>query len=90
MKEVESKRLGRYEVTKKESDKYYFKVPSLRNIASTAPYLHNGKYETLEEVVKFMALYQLGRIISQEEVEQIVAFLNSLSAPLPENIKKLK
>ena len=83
MKEVKSKRLGRYEVTKNEADKYYFKVPSLRNIALTAPYLHDGRYDKLDDVVKFMARYQLGRIVSQEEVDKIVSFLNSLSGEIP-------
>ncbi len=83
MKEVKSKRLGRYEVTKNEADKYYFKVPSLRNIALTAPYLHDGRYDKLEEVVKFMARYQLGRTVSQDEVDKIVSFLNSLSGEIP-------
>jgi len=83
MQEVESKRLGRYEVTKNEADKYYFKVPSLRNIAQTAPYLHDGRYEELEDVVKFMARYQLGRTISQEEVDKIVGFLHALTGEIP-------
>ena len=80
MKDVKSKRLGRYEVTHKEQDKYYFKVPSLRNIENTDPYLHDGRYDNLEDVVKFMAKYQLGRVITQDEVEKIVDFLNSLTA----------
>ncbi len=83
MQEVKSKRLGRYEVTKNEADKYYFKVPSLRNIALTAPYLHDGRFDKLEEVVKFMARYQLGRTVSQEEVDKIVSFLNSLTGEIP-------
>ncbi len=45
--------LGRYEVTKKESDKGAFKTPSLRNVGVTAPYMHDGAFETLEEVVAF-------------------------------------
>ncbi len=83
MKSVESKSLGRYEVTKKESDKYYFKVPSLRNIEKTSPYLHDGRYEKLEDVVKFMARYQLGRTISEEELDEIVSFLHSLNGEVP-------
>lgn len=86
MEEVKSKRLGRYEVTNNEVDKYYFKVPSLRNIEKTAPYLHDGRYEKLEDVVKFMARYQLGRTISQEEIDKIVSFLNSLSGELPSSV----
>ena len=84
---VDSKRLGRYEVTHNERDKYYFKVPTLRNIALTSPYLHDGRYETLDEVVKFMARYQLGKVITQDEIDKIVAFLNSLTAPVPQSAK---
>jgi len=87
MKNSKSKRLGRYEVTQKESDKYYFKVSSLRNINMTGPYLHDGRYDSLVDVVKFMAQYQLGRIISEEEVRKIISFLNSLSGEIPSSIK---
>ena len=83
MEEVKSKRLGRYEVTKNEADKYYFKVPSLRNIEKTAPYLHDGRYDNLDDVVKFMVRYQLGRTVSQDEVDKIVSFLNSLTGEIP-------
>jgi len=88
MESANSKRLGRYEITKKESDKYYFKVPSLRNIENTAPYLHDGRYDDLEDVVKFMAHFQLGRTISKEEIKKIVSFLNSLSGEIPKSIKE--
>ncbi|MEA2090790.1 MAG: cytochrome-c peroxidase [Campylobacterota bacterium] len=87
MQYVDSKRLGRYEVTKNEADKYYFKVPSLRNIEKTAPYLHDGRYDDLEEVVKFMARYQLGRIVTQDELDKIVQFLGSLSGEIPYSAK---
>jgi cytochrome c peroxidase len=87
MKDAHSKRLGRYEVTKKESDKYYFKVPTLRNIELTAPYLHDGRFKTLDEVVKFMAYYQLGRTITQDEVDKIVVFLRTLTGEIPEIAK---
>jgi cytochrome c peroxidase len=87
MKEAKSLRLGRYDVTKKEEDKYYFKVPTLRNINQTAPYLHDGRYDNLEDVVKFMAKYQLGRTISEEEIKKIVSFLDSLTGEIPESTK---
>ncbi len=90
MKDVKSKRLGRYEVTNKEQDKYYFKVPTLRNIEKTSPYLHDGRYEKLEDVVKFMARYQLGRTITQEEINKIVDFLHSLNGESPVGIKDEK
>lgn len=71
---------GRYEVTKDESDLYVFKVPQLRNIAKTAPYLHDGSIETLEEMVSLMARYQLGETLSETDRDDIVAFLGSLTA----------
>ncbi|MEA1892319.1 MAG: cytochrome-c peroxidase [Campylobacterota bacterium] len=83
MQSVESKNLGRYEVTKVEADKYYFKVPTLRNIEKTSPYLHDGRYENLEDVVKFMARYQLGRTVTDKEIDEIVAFLISLNGEIP-------
>ncbi|MFT7860410.1 MAG: cytochrome-c peroxidase [Sulfurimonas sp.] len=79
--------LGRYKVTGKERDKYYFKVPSLRNIEKTAPYFHDGRTDDLSEAVRLMAQYQLGRKITEEEVEKIVAFLKSLSGELPKSIE---
>ncbi len=88
MQYVSSKRLGRYEVTKREEDKYYFKVPSLRNVAKTAPYLHDGRFETLDETVKFMARYQLGQVVTQEEIDKIVLFLHSLSGEIPQSAKR--
>ncbi len=88
MDDVKSERLGRYEVTKNELDKYYFKVPSLRNIKDTAPYLHDGRYENLEDVVKFMARFQLGRTISKDEVGKIADFLHSLSGETPQSVQE--
>lgn len=88
MQYVDSKRLGRYEVTKNEADKYYFKVPSLRNIDKTAPYLHDGRYDNLDGVVKFMTRYQLGRVITQDEVDKIILFLQSLSGEIPNSAKR--
>jgi cytochrome c peroxidase len=76
--------LGRYNVTHNESDKYFFKVPSLRNVAETAPYFHNGSVKTLKEAVYFMAKHQLGRLITEAEVEKIVLFLESLSGTVVE------
>ena len=80
--ELQSDSKGRYEVTKNELDKYYFKVPTLRNIELTSPYLHDGRIEELEDVVKFMAHYQLGKSLSEEEVKKIVLFLKSLTGDL--------
>lgn len=71
--------LGRYEVTKDNDDKFKFKVPTLRNIALTAPYFHDGKIATLPEAVKKMAWHQLGKELKDDETSAIVAFLSSLS-----------
>jgi cytochrome c peroxidase len=85
--DAKSKQLGRYNVTKKERDKYYFKVPTLRNIEKTAPYFHDGRTYDLREAVLVMAQYQLGRDISQDEVRKILLFLHSLNGELPKNIE---
>lgn len=77
--------LGRYNLNSIEEEKFEFKVASLRNVARTAPYLHDGSIETLEEIVKIMAKHQLGRIITEKEVSEIVKFLYSLNGELSEN-----
>lgn len=77
--EVEPADWGRYELTGREEDRYVFRVPSLRNVALTAPYLHDGSAPHLRSVIRLMATYQLGRNIAPAEEEQIVAFLSSLT-----------
>lgn len=76
--------LGRYDVTGREEDKHVFRVPSLRNVALTAPYLHDGSLPTLQLAVSAMASYQLGRSLDDEQVEKIVAFLEALSGAPPQ------
>jgi cytochrome c peroxidase len=71
--------LGRYAVTRVEADKHVFKVPSLRNVALTAPYFHDGSAKTLEEAVDVMFRYQLGRAASREDKDSIVKFLHTLT-----------
>lgn len=71
--------LGRFNVTRQEVDRHTFKVPSLRNVARTAPYFHDGSAETLEEAVAIMAKYQLGRPLSSSDVDLIVKFLKTLT-----------
>jgi cytochrome c peroxidase len=70
--------LGRFTVTKNESDKYVFKVPSLRLVKNTFPYFHDGSVKTLEEAVKLMAKHQLGKELSDADVKSIVTFLQTL------------
>ena len=85
MRDTKSKNLGRYNVTKRERDKYFFKVPSLRNVALTAPYFHDGRHNSLRDAVKEMAFYQLGRPISESEISKIIAFLKSLNGEIPQS-----
>jgi cytochrome c peroxidase len=74
---------GRFKVTKVESDRMLFKVPSLRNVARTAPYFHNGKVSGLDQAIQQMAEYQLDSKLSPEEISSIAAFLNSLTGEIP-------
>jgi len=71
---------GRFEVT----GKYMFKVPGLRNITLTAPYFHNGAVSTLDEAVRVMAKVQLNKDLSDEQVADMLAFLNGLTGEFPE------
>lgn len=75
--------LGRYNVTQNETDKHAFKVPSLRNIAVTGPYLHDGSIPTMESMVQLMVRHQLGKKLTLEEVDDMVTFLRSLTGELP-------
>lgn len=79
---------GRFEVTHDEDDRLKFKVPSLRNVAKTAPYFHDGSLKTLDETIHTMAEYQLGTNLSHEEVQSIAAFLGSLTGELPKDALK--
>lgn len=88
VKEWQTKDLGRFEATKNEADKHFFKVPSLRNITETGPYLHDGSIASLGEIVTKMAEFQLGRTITAEECQSIVAFLGSLKGRVDENYIK--
>lgn len=74
---------GRFNVTHAESDRHFFKVPTLRNVALTAPYFHDGAAATLDEAVRTMALVQLGRTLEPAQVQRIVTFLNALTGEIP-------
>lgn len=71
--------LGRFNITNNEGDKYVFKVPSLRNVAITGPYFHDGSARTLADAVTVMSVYQLGRPLTATETEAIVKFLKTLT-----------
>ena len=62
-----------------ERDRYRFKTPTLRNVALTWPYYHDGSVATLEEAVAMMARYQVGREMGQEEVQKVKKFLEGLT-----------
>jgi cytochrome c peroxidase len=74
---------GRQRVTGKESDRFLFKVPSLRNVARTAPYFHDGSARTLDDAIRIMALHQLGRSLAAADVRSIAAWLESLTGEIP-------
>ncbi len=75
---------GRFDVTGNEADKYFFKVPSLRNIEKTYPYFHDGSVPELREAVQIMAQSQLNKTLSDKELDDIIAFLKTLTGKLPE------
>jgi cytochrome c peroxidase len=79
--------LGRFNVTKNEKDKYFFKVPSLRNIELTAPYFHDASAPDLKAAIKDMAKYQLGKPITDDELVRLEAFLKSLTGEKPKALK---
>ena len=75
---------GRFLVTQNEADRHKFRVPTLRNIALTAPYFHNGKVKTLEEAVRVMAPSQLNKNLLDEQARDVAACLDALTGPFPE------
>ncbi len=87
--DAETPDLGRYEISKQESDKGAFKTPGLRNIADNAPYMHDGSERTLRQV---MELYNKGGVknpslspliqplnLSDQEIDDLVAFMHALT-----------
>ena len=75
----ETEDTGREKVTGRATDRYFFKVPSLRNVAETGPWFHDGSVTSLEEAVRLMGWHQLGRELAGAEVADLVAFLGSLT-----------
>ncbi|MCU7906524.1 MAG: hypothetical protein KZQ76_11925 [Candidatus Thiodiazotropha sp. (ex Epidulcina cf. delphinae)] len=74
---------GRMSVTGKTGDKNPWRVPTLRNLAYTAPYMHTGTVKTLEDAVKVMAKTQLDKDLNDRKVADIAAFLDSLNGEFP-------
>ncbi len=79
VEKYETSDFGRFNVTKKEKDKFHFKVPSLRNVELTAPYVHDGSVETLRSAVEIVLKYQVGIHLKDKEIEDIVKFLKTLT-----------
>jgi cytochrome c peroxidase len=75
---------GRFNSTGEEADRGLWRVPTLRNLTYTAPYMHNGAVKTLPEAVRVMASTQLGRTLSDAETNDLVAFLESLTGRFPD------
>lgn len=93
---------GRFDITRDSADLGKFKVPGLRNIAKTAPYMHNGAFKTLREVIDYYAnpyavvsnpigmdpVMKDGLQLNETEKKQLEAFLLSLTSSLPAGVKK--
>jgi cytochrome c peroxidase len=75
---------GRFEVTGNKADMHMFKVPTVRNVALTAPYFHNGSVATLGEAIRVMAKTQLNVDLDDTKVADIEAFLKALTGEFPE------
>lgn len=75
---------GRFTVTKNPDDKFFFKVPILRNVAETPPYFQDGSVDKLEDAVMIMGKIQLGKDLKKDQVGDITAFLKSLTGRIPE------
>jgi len=76
---------GRGAISNSATDNMIFKVPSLRNVAMTSPYFHDGSVDNLTTAVQMMARHQLGVSLTDDEAESIVAWLGSLTGTIPEN-----
>jgi cytochrome c peroxidase len=79
----DTKDRGRYEITRRDADWMVFRVPSLRNVAQTGPYFHDGSVSSLEEAVKMMGRHQLGHDLSDRDARLITRWLESLTGEIP-------
>jgi cytochrome c peroxidase len=76
---------GKFELTQKNEDYMVFRVPSLRNVAMTGPYLHDGSLTELPEVVRMMARHQIGKELTDAQIKSIVTWLGALTGELPKD-----
>jgi cytochrome c peroxidase len=81
--DTKNKAQGVAGLTGKDADRMKFKVPTLRNVEMTYPYFHDGEADTLEKAVDIMGRLQVGRTYSMEEIDDIVAFLKTLTGKQP-------
>ncbi len=79
-----SKDKGRFAVTHNPADESVWRVPMLRNLLYTAPYMHNGSVNTLPDAVRVMTAGQIGRALADKDVDDLVAFLGSLTGEFPQ------
>lgn len=79
---------GLYDLTGKDSDKFMFKVPGLRNVEKTAPYFHDGSISSLEEAVKIMGKLQNDKELTDQQVNDIVAFMKALTSDIDDKYKR--
>ncbi len=73
---------GRFLVTEQESDRFAFKTPTLRNVALTYPYFNNGSVDNLQQAIQLMGRQMLGRDLDQQTLEDIEAFLHTLTGEM--------
>lgn len=78
-RDVDTVDLGRFNVTRDSMDKFHFKVPTLRNVEVTYPYLHDGSAKELRDIIRVMSINQLGHSFKESEIEKIIAFLLTLT-----------
>ncbi|MCC9041518.1 cytochrome-c peroxidase [Myroides sp. M-43] len=88
--ETKSKKVdnGLADLSNRDTEKYFFKVPGLRNIVHTGPYFHDGSVKDLKEAVRIMASLQTNVKLSQEQIDDITVFLGSLSSDIKDEVKK--
>ena len=79
---------GRFDLTKKEADKYFFKVPSLRNIEKTGPYFHDGSVADMKDAIKIMSSLQLKKELTSKQVDDLAAFMNTLTGEVSKECKE--
>ena len=77
---------SRFDVTHQDVDRFVFKVPTLRNVTKTAPYLHDGSIAHLDEITKLMARHQVGKELTDAQARSIVTFLGAMTGELPKEL----